>query len=82
MNSNKPAPAAKDKTLEQYLEEMNEISRRMESHEQPLDQALKDFEQGMKIVKICREKLNDMEQKISILMQENGQMHEKEFNPN
>ena len=44
-----------------------------------LDESLTKFEEGMKLSKECNKMLNEAEKKISILLEENGEIKEESF---
>lgn len=70
----------KENTFEDNLKELEEIARNLESGELNLDEAIKEFEKGMKISKECTKKLDLAEKKINMLVQaENGEIKEEEF---
>ncbi|MFD1217497.1 exodeoxyribonuclease VII small subunit [Microbulbifer celer] len=73
--------AAKKKaaTFESALEELEQLVERLESGDLPLDEALADFERGVKLTRECQKKLANAEQKVKILMEENGQVQELPF---
>ncbi|WP_288131284.1 exodeoxyribonuclease VII small subunit [Microbulbifer sp.] len=73
--------AAKKKaaTFESALEELEQLVERLESGDLPLDEALADFERGVKLTRECQKKLASAEQKVKILMEENGQVQELPF---
>ncbi len=54
--------------LEQTLEELELLVERLEAGEMPLDQALREFERGVKLTRQCQSVLKDAEQKIEILL--------------
>ena len=54
--------------LEPTLEELEQLVLRLETGELPLDQALKEFERGIKLTRQCQAVLKDAEQKIEILL--------------
>jgi exodeoxyribonuclease VII small subunit len=56
--------------LEKSLEELELLVERLEEGELPLDQALKEFEQGIKLTRLCQAVLKDAEQKIEILLED------------
>jgi exodeoxyribonuclease VII small subunit len=56
--------------LEQTLEELDQLVERLEDGEMPLDQALKEFEKGIKLTRQCQSVLKDAEAKIEILLAE------------
>ena len=65
--------------LSQSLEE--EKARRVaeEQRRQALEEALADFEQGVKLTRECQKKLASAEQKVKMLMEENGSIRELPF---
>jgi exodeoxyribonuclease VII small subunit len=54
--------------LEATLEELEKLVEKLEQGELPLDQALKEFERGIKLTRQCQTVLKDAEQKIEILL--------------
>ena len=56
------------KSIEARLIELEAILEELESGELELDQALKRFEQGVKLSRECQKTLEDAEMKIKILM--------------
>ena len=67
---------AKKETFEQAMSRLEEIVRRLESGEEPLDQAMKLFEEGAKLAAQCEERLVSARQKLTILS-EDAQGEEK-----
>ncbi len=58
---------ANKKTFEDSIEELEKIVKKLETGDCPLDEAVKLFEQGVKISKDCHKTLNQAEQKIKLL---------------
>ena len=56
------------KSIESRLAELETILEELESGDLELDQALKKFEQGVKLSRECQKTLEDAEMKIKILM--------------
>ena len=56
------------KSIESRLSELEAILEELESGDLELDQALKKFEQGVKLSRECQKTLEDAELKIKILM--------------
>ena len=73
--------AKKALTFDEALNRLEEIVDVLESGEQPLEQSLSLFQEGIKLVKDCNTKLENIEASIKILVNENGEMVEKDFNP-
>ena len=68
------------KTFEDSLNELEKIATNLENGELGLDEAIKEFENGMKLSKECTEKLDDAEKRINILVQgEDGNIKEENF---
>ena len=57
-----------NKSIEARLSELEAILEELESGDLELDQALKRFEQGVKLSRECQNTLEDAEMKIKILM--------------
>ena len=60
----------KKERFETSLERVEEIVRKLEEGDLPLDGSLKAFEEGMKLVKLCESFLNEAQKKIEILMKD------------
>ncbi|KUJ83519.1 exodeoxyribonuclease VII small subunit [Microbulbifer flavimaris] len=73
--------AAKKKaaTFEQALEELEQLVERLEAGDLPLEEALADFERGVKLTRECQQKLASAEQKVKVLMEQNGTVQETPF---
>ncbi len=56
-----------EQTFESALARLEEIVQQMDSPTLPLNQLITDYEEGVKLVKICEAKLKDAEQKIEII---------------
>jgi len=68
------------KTFEQSMKNLERIVQELEAGDLPLEKAIKKFEEGIKLTKLCSEKLDETEKKISILLKNSeGQMTEKPF---
>ena len=68
-------------SFEKALNQLEEIVHDMESDSLTLEQALKKFEEGMKLSKYCAQKLDETEKRIALLVsQADGSVTEKPFN--
>jgi len=66
-------PAATDSsTVEQSLERIEALVAKMETGNLPLDEVIATFEEGIKLVRDCRDKLATAEKRIQILVTESG----------
>jgi exodeoxyribonuclease VII small subunit len=57
------------KTFEQSINELEEIINTLESGDLSLEEAFKKFEKGVALSKLCSQKLDETEKKITILLQ-------------
>lgn len=74
--------AKKEISFEDALERLEEIVDLLESGENPLEKSLELFEEGVGLVKLCNKKLEGIENSVKILVNNNGEMEEKDFKPN
>ena len=59
--------------FEQALSELEELVEQMEQGDITLEDSLKHFERGIALTRNCQEALKSAEQKVQILLKENGQ---------
>jgi exodeoxyribonuclease VII small subunit len=70
----------KDRKFEDALAELESVVEKLESGELSLDESLKIFEQGVRLVKFCNEKLGEVEKKIDLLVKDKeGKLQLKPF---
>ncbi|MBR3152016.1 MAG: exodeoxyribonuclease VII small subunit [Clostridia bacterium] len=69
----------KEKGFEELLTELEEIATKLEKEDLTLDESIKEFENGMKIAKVCNEKLEETEKRIHIILEEDGEISEEKF---
>ena len=62
----------KELTFEESLESLEEIVKKLETGEVPLDDAITEFNKAMVLAKSCDEKLRNAEEAITKLVKENG----------
>lgn len=58
--------------FEASLVELETLVERMEQGELPLEEALKQFEQGIKLTRACQLALQEAEQKVQVLVEQDG----------
>ena len=61
------ASPASEQTFETAMERLERIVEEMESDQLPLENLLKRYEEGVKLVRVCEEKLKSAEQRIEII---------------
>ena len=65
--------AAKKSTLEQDLNKLDELVKKMDAKDVSLEDSFSIYEEGMKILKGANEKLDEVEKKVKVL-QEDGSL--------
>ena len=66
--------------FEMSVKRLEEITSALEKENVSLEEALKLYEEGVRLVRVCNEKLEDAERRIRILkMTPDGEMVEQEF---
>lgn len=69
-----------DLTFEQSLEELETLVDKLERGQLTLDESLDTFETGMKLARVCTQKLTKAERKIEQLIEKNGELRTQPFN--
>ena len=67
--------------FENTLKQLEEIVSRLENNDLSLEEALKDFEQGIKLAQLGQERLQQAEQHIQILLQKNESAKLSDYQP-
>ena len=65
------------KTFETALSELQSIIEELESGSPSLDKMITLFEDGMKLMAFCRDKLNEVEDRVTTLIKDNDEFVEK-----
>lgn len=63
--------SAKTVKFEDAMNRLNEIVNELEQNEKPLDESIQLFEEGLKLVRTCNDRLKQYEEKVSDIMKEN-----------
>lgn len=66
-------------SFEEAMEKLEEIVSRLESGDVQLEQAIELFQEGMRLSHLCGTKLEQVERKIEMLVEENGTLVKKPF---
>lgn len=66
------------KDFEQALERLEYTVEKLEGGELPLEEALKLFEEGMKISRFCGERLDEAQRKVEILVKKSQEGYRSE----
>lgn len=65
-----------EKSFEQSLLELEKIVKKLESGETALDDAIKEYNEAMKLSKICSDKLKNAEETINKIVKDDGTIEE------
>ena len=72
---------AEEPSFDATLSELECIVQKMEQGDLPLEEALKQFEQGIALVRLAQQKLDQAEPKVQILLSEGGNERLEPFSP-
>ncbi|MCG3148324.1 MAG: Exodeoxyribonuclease 7 small subunit [Verrucomicrobiae bacterium] len=82
MKPSKKTAAPNEPSFEQAVERLEKIVADMENAELPLDDILKQYEEGTRLVRFCAQKLDEAEKKIELLQKKSdGSVTLKPFEP-
>ena len=68
-----------EKSFEEMIIELEDIVKSLEKDNLNLDESINKFENGMKLAKDCNKKIEEAEKRITILLNENGDLKEENF---
>ena len=63
-------------SFEESLEKLEEIVKKLENGDVPLDDAIDEFGNAMHLVKVCEDKLSKAEESIAKIVQDNGSIED------
>jgi exodeoxyribonuclease VII small subunit len=71
------------KTFEQSIKQLEQIVQELEAGDLPLEKAIKKFEEGIQLARLCAQKLDETEKKVSMLLKaDQGNITETPFPDN
>ena len=68
------------KSFEEQIEQLESIVKELEKGELTLEDSVTKFEEGIKISRECNKTLEEAEKKITILVNQDGEMKEQKIN--
>lgn len=82
MATKSPASKHSEETFENAMARLEHIVEQMESEKLPLEELLSRYEEGVKLIKACEEKLTAAEKRIEIISRDSsGEPQIEEFEP-
>lgn len=73
------AKKEEEKTFEQAITELEKIVKDLESGNASLDESIEKYTEGMRLAKLCGDKLNDATLKINKILKEDGKLEDFEI---
>lgn len=67
--------------FEEAMKQLEDIANELEKGDLTLDESVNKFEDGMKLSKKCNDFLDSAEKKITMLINDNGEIKEENFVP-
>jgi len=64
----------KDVSFEEAMESLEEIVEKLEEVDVPLEKALTYYQEGMKLSKLCHDELTNVQEKMTQIMNEQGEL--------
>ncbi|BDG36726.1 exodeoxyribonuclease VII small subunit [Parageobacillus sp. VR-IP] len=64
----------KELTFEEAIQKLEEIVEKLEEGNVPLEQAISFFQEGMRLSKLCHDKLQHVEKQMEYILREDGQL--------
>lgn len=71
-----------ENNFEEKMKDLENLVTKLEKGDLNLDESVNKFEEGMKLSKECNDILQKAEKRISILLEKDGDITEKDFNNN
>lgn len=65
--------------FEDALEKLENIVKEMESGNLPLDSALKSFEEGIRLIRFCQNRLDESERRVEQLLAKENSLQTRNF---
>jgi exodeoxyribonuclease VII small subunit len=64
----------KEVTFEDAMQELETIVEKLEEGDVPLEEAISFYKEGMKLSKLCHDKLTHVEEEMEKILKENGEL--------
>lgn len=70
---------SKELKFEDMMKKLDEISEELESGQMPLEESLKKYEEGIKLLRLCRRRLDETKRKVEILVKKGNKLTAEPF---
>ncbi|MBO8170370.1 MAG: exodeoxyribonuclease VII small subunit [Bacillaceae bacterium] len=70
---------SEEMSLEEALSRLEEVVEKLEQEDIPLEEAIELFQEGMRLSKLSGDKLDRVEQKVNMLIEEEGKLVTRPF---
>ncbi|NLP51614.1 exodeoxyribonuclease VII small subunit [Bacillus sp. RO1] len=64
----------KEVTFEEAMKDLETIVEKLEEGDVPLEEAISFYKEGMKLSKLCHDKLSHVEEEMEQILKENGEL--------
>lgn len=64
----------KEMKFEEMMDKLEKIVDDLESGEMPLDDSLKKYEEGVKLLRLCRKRLDETKRKVEMVVKKGGKL--------
>ncbi|MNW49546.1 Exodeoxyribonuclease 7 small subunit [compost metagenome] len=68
-------------SFEEAMKQLEDIVSQLEHGDVPLEKAIDLFQSGMKLSQLCGQKLSQVERKIEMIVEKDGEIGKKPFEP-
>ena|GEM_PF-364579 len=69
----------KEPRFEDMMKKLEDIVSALETGDMPLDESLKKYEEGMKLLRLCRKRLDETKRKVEVLIKKAGKFTTEPF---
>ncbi len=69
----------KELKFEEMMKQLEEIVDSMESGDMPLDDSLKKYEEGVRLLRLCRKRLDETKRKVEVIIKKGGKLSIEPF---
>jgi len=70
---------AKELKFEEMMKKLEEIVSELDSGNMPLEESLKRYEEGVKLIQVCRKRLDETKRKVEVLIKKDGKVTTEPF---